>query len=46
MLPMLFTGDGITNIRLLGEIAIMVVVPSPLTVLVLVRFLTGWSPAP
>jgi hypothetical protein len=46
MLPMLFTGDGVTNIRLLREIAIMLIVSPPLTVLILVGLLTAWSSVP
>ena len=42
MLPMLFAGDGITNVRLLREIAKMLIVSSPLSVVVLVHSLAGW----
>jgi len=46
VLPMLFAGDGITNIRLLREIAKVLVVSSPLSVGILVYALTGWLRAP
>jgi hypothetical protein len=32
MLPILFTGDGVPNVRLLRKIAIMIVVSLPLAV--------------
>ena len=46
VLPVLFAGDGITNIGLLREIAKVLVVSSPLSVVVLVYSLTGWLRAP
>jgi hypothetical protein len=39
---MLFAGDGITNVRLLREIAKMLVVSSPLSVGFLAYSLTDW----
>jgi hypothetical protein len=46
MLPMLFAGDGVTNICLLRETAKMLVVSPPLSMVVLVYLLSGWSRVP